>query len=69
MYMQEIAYAIEDAATPIIIEHEESGEQVETCAYLLRKMLYTAEKISADNIKLIVKKDAFEDIKFMMNKS
>ena len=69
MDIQHFAYAIEDAGTPVIIESEETGEQVEICAYMLRRMLYTAEKLSADNIKLTVKKDAFEDIKFMVNKT
>lgn len=68
MVVQEIAYLVQDQNVTITIVSEKSNEEIEASAYLLRRLLYTAEKLSADNIKITVKENDFEGVKKLLGK-
>lgn len=67
MFIQDLAYAIEDQNTPIRIEVENGAESFEANAYRLRRVLHVAEKISADNIVLTVTEENFANLKRYIN--
>lgn len=67
MYIQELAYMVEDQNTPIRIVTKNKEEILEANAYLLRRVLYIAEHISADNIELTVSEQTFDDLKKYLN--
>lgn len=67
MYIQELAYMVENQNTPIRIVTKKRKETLEANAYLLRRVLYMVDHISADNIELTVSEETFEDLKKYLN--
>lgn len=67
MCISELACAIEDQNTPIIIERVGGTEAFDTNAYMLRRVLHTYEKISGDNIVCTVSDETFEKLKKTLN--
>lgn len=64
MIVQEIANAMQDQTEVITIVAEESRNEMEANAYLLKRLLHTAESIAANNqMKITVKESDFESIK------
>ena len=61
--VQDIIVKLDNPNQTIVIEAEDSREQVELYAYTCRMYLHKLIKISADNIKLTVSEEAFNDIK------
>ena len=67
MYIQEIVNLIENQNTPIIIETVNGQESFEANAYMLRRVLHVAEKLSADNIILTVTDETYKNLKNILN--
>ena len=64
MVVQEIAYAMTDQNETITIVAETCKSELEVNAYLIKRLLYTAESISANNqMRITVKDNDFEAIK------
>lgn len=61
--VSDVPVLIDNNIQMITIESIDSKQQLEANAYLLNRLLYTVEKMSADNIRLKVSEQAFEDIK------
>lgn len=68
MYIQDFVYSLEDQNTPITVVAESTKETIETNAYLLKRLLYIAQKLSADNIEIVVNEDDFTAIKKYLNR-
>lgn len=69
MVVQELAYAMTDQNETITIIAENSRSEVEANAYLLKRLLYTAQLISAnDELRITVKEEDFDQIKKYLGK-
>lgn len=63
MFIQDMIAKLDNPVQDITIECISTQETIETNAYLCKRLLYTAERVSADNIKLTVSEDVFKGIK------